>query len=90
MALYEHLQAQEAEAGPVPATPKTLVEKTVERQPAQDSSASAVVSPEMLAEMRRRIVARSSRVALGAMARRGPTSLVDDDPSAHQQRGAGR
>ncbi|MGW3305914.1 hypothetical protein ACWDG9_04915 [Streptomyces sp. NPDC001073] len=57
MALYEYLKAQEAEAGPVPSTPKALVEKTVERRPAQESLETAVVSPEKLAQMRARISA---------------------------------
>ncbi|MGW0854154.1 hypothetical protein [Streptomyces sp. NPDC002690] len=69
MELYEHLRAQEAEAGPVPATPAVLVETAREgtsrplpqRRPAQDSSGSAAVSPELLAEMRRRIIAEVPR-----------------------------
>ncbi|MEV1096456.1 hypothetical protein AB0I87_13425 [Streptomyces sp. NPDC049952] len=61
LAMYAHLKAQEAEAGPVPSTPAVLVEKAPERQPAQGSLESAVPSPELLAEMRRRIVAESYR-----------------------------
>ena len=69
MALYEYLRAQEAEAGPVPSTPKALVEKAKEgtsgsplrRRPAQESLEAAVVSPEKLAEMRKRITAGSLR-----------------------------
>ncbi|WP_073773434.1 hypothetical protein [Streptomyces sp. MJM1172] len=61
MALYEHLRAQEAEAGPVPSTPKALVEKTAERLPAQEPAEAAVISQEKLAAMRKRIVAESYR-----------------------------
>ncbi|WP_424570813.1 hypothetical protein [Streptomyces sp. CH-036] len=61
MALYEYLKAQEAEVGAVPSTPKALVEKTVERRPAQESLETAVVSQEKLAAMRKRIVADSYR-----------------------------
>lgn len=65
LALYEYLRAQEAEAGPVPSTPAVLVESAregtsrspLQRWPAQDSPASAAVSPELLAEMRKRVVA---------------------------------
>ncbi|MFI6606880.1 hypothetical protein [Streptomyces sp. NPDC050507] len=59
LAMYEHLRAQEAEAGPVPSTPEVLVEKAPEARPAQEASESAAVSPDLLAEMRRRIVAGS-------------------------------
>ncbi|MET7347436.1 hypothetical protein [Streptomyces mirabilis] len=70
MALFEHLRAQEAEAGPVPSTPEALVtpfegaakKETVERQPAQESLEVAVADPELsakVAELRKRIVAGS-------------------------------
>ncbi|WP_406408225.1 hypothetical protein OG923_06850 [Streptomyces halstedii] len=59
--MYEHLKAGEAEAGPVPSTPAVLVERAPKRQPVQDSLKSAVPSPELLAEMRRCIVAQSYR-----------------------------
>jgi hypothetical protein len=68
MALYEHLRAQEAEAGPVPSTPGVLLEpkeaysvRTPQPRPAQDSLEAAVVSQEKLAEMRKRIIAGSLR-----------------------------
>ncbi|MEV5289946.1 hypothetical protein AB0K64_01740 [Streptomyces sp. NPDC053741] len=61
LAMYAHLKAKEAEVGPVPSTPAILVEKAPERQPAQGPLESAAVSPELLAEMRRRIIAESYR-----------------------------
>ncbi|PPS71980.1 MULTISPECIES: hypothetical protein [Streptomyces] len=68
MALYEHLRAQEAEAGLIPNSPKNLVESkeaysasTPQPRPAQDSLEAAVVSQEKLAEMRKRIIAGSLR-----------------------------
>ncbi|KUN52217.1 hypothetical protein AQJ43_23615 [Streptomyces avermitilis] len=66
LALYEHLRAQEAEAGPVPSTPAVLVEEAKEvtslnpllGQPAQESlEAPQRIDPEVLAAMRARICA---------------------------------
>ncbi|MGA5467820.1 hypothetical protein ACPCUK_03140 [Streptomyces arboris] len=59
--IHAYLVEQTKEAGPVPSTPKALVEKTVERRPAQESLEAAVVSQEKLAAMRKRIVADSYR-----------------------------
>ncbi|MFG2380589.1 hypothetical protein [Streptomyces avermitilis] len=69
LALYAHLRQQEAEAGPVPSSPeflptpvKTQVAEVAtpgKPRPAQESSESAEVSPELLAEMRQRISART-------------------------------
>ncbi|MET9510784.1 hypothetical protein ABZX62_20380 [Streptomyces flavidovirens] len=59
--MYAHLRAQEAEAGPVPRTPKALVEKGPEWRPAQESLKAAVVDPEVLAAMRKRIISGVSR-----------------------------
>ncbi|MFD9920629.1 hypothetical protein ACFWXR_14240 [[Kitasatospora] papulosa] len=61
LAMYEHLRKQEAEAGPVPSTPAVLVKEAPERRPAQESPESTVVPPELLVEMRRRIIADSYR-----------------------------
>lgn len=62
-ALYEHLKAQEAEAGPVPSISKVLVVQVAEadkpRRPAQESLEVAVVTPDLLAEMRKRVIAGS-------------------------------
>ncbi|MGW2060434.1 hypothetical protein ACWCO9_07055 [Streptomyces sp. NPDC001937] len=71
-ALYEHLREREVEAGPVPSTPEFLSAPTKNqvgqgvafgklRRPARESLESAVVSQELLAEMRRRIVAGVAR-----------------------------
>jgi hypothetical protein len=54
LAMYEHLRAQEAEAGPVPSTPEALATPTsgvAKTQPARE------VDPEELAAMRARICA---------------------------------
>ncbi|MFE4991397.1 hypothetical protein ACFRH4_08605 [Streptomyces mirabilis] len=68
LALYEHLKAQEAEAGPVPSTPEALVEEAkgstsgtpLLGQPAQESlEAPQRIDPEVLAAMRARICART-------------------------------
>ncbi|MFE9865894.1 hypothetical protein ACFYPZ_24670 [Streptomyces sp. NPDC005506] len=73
LALYGHLRAQEAEAGPVPNTPGVLVGRPAEKQvsqvaapgkltePARESLEAAVVSQELLAEMRKRVVGMGSR-----------------------------
>lgn len=72
MALYEHLRAQEAEAGPVPkpeeflsAPTKSQVAEVAEpgplERPVQESLVAAVVDSEKLAAMRKRIVAESYR-----------------------------
>ncbi|MGW0136263.1 hypothetical protein [Streptomyces sp. NPDC003299] len=62
LALYEHLRAQEAEAGPVPSTPEALVEEAAVARPAQESSGaqrfmalSEQDQQETLAAMRRRM-----------------------------------
>ncbi|WP_328981744.1 hypothetical protein OG258_19820 [Streptomyces mirabilis] len=64
--LYAYLKAQEAEAGPVPSTPKVLVEEAkgsaistpLLGQPAQESlEAPKRIDPEVLAAMRARICA---------------------------------
>lgn len=49
LALYEHLRAQEAEAGPVPSTPAVLVEETAVVRPARQ------VDPEVLTAMKARL-----------------------------------
>lgn len=61
MELFAYLKTQEAEAGPVPSTPEALVEMAPERRPAQESLETAVVDPEVLAAMRKRIIAGVSR-----------------------------
>ncbi|MEU5448684.1 hypothetical protein [Streptomyces californicus] len=55
--IHAYLVEQTKEAGPVPSTPKALVEKTVERRPAQESLEAAELSAKV-AEMRKRVVAR--------------------------------
>ncbi|MFD0210837.1 hypothetical protein ACFVH9_17290 [Streptomyces hirsutus] len=62
LALYEHLRAQEAEAGTVPSTPAVLVEEAAVARPAQESLAaqrfialSEQERQETLAAMRRRV-----------------------------------
>lgn len=62
LALYEHLRAREAEAGPVPSTPEVLVEKAAVVRPAQEPSGaqrfmalSEQERQETLAAMRRRV-----------------------------------
>ncbi|WP_327131988.1 hypothetical protein OG311_13435 [Streptomyces sp. NBC_01343] len=63
MAMYDHLKSQEAEAGSVPSTPKVLVAQVVEadkvRRPARESLVAEVVTPELLVEMRKRVIAGS-------------------------------
>ncbi|MGV9698963.1 hypothetical protein ACWDTR_24795 [Streptomyces sp. NPDC003470] len=68
MALYEHLRAQEAEAGPVPSTPAVLVEEAAVARPAQESLGAQRFSAlseqerqETLAAMRRRVSGVSAR-----------------------------
>ncbi|MEU8556007.1 hypothetical protein AB0C80_18725 [Streptomyces anthocyanicus] len=59
LALYEHLRAQEAEAGAVPSTPKALVEAKRRSEGPPLRAQPAQVDPEVLAAMRARISRRT-------------------------------
>jgi hypothetical protein len=72
MALYEHLRAQETEAGPVPSSPKGL-EVPVEIQPAREAAVVQVATHEHLSEETARFMAQPEdvrREALAEMRRR--------------------